>query len=378
MNVFVEAIRQLGLDVLHRRRRRDRKTQPRLARLAQQTFHAGTQGHVARGDHLGVQRVLGAVQTRDERITIPRHLERGQVFIEIPAYALFAARHLEQFSIEFHGPFPIETRPREGAIEGDAMAVQFGVGSVPSTSKINACNCILMNAPINRTKGQTASIFAAPAHCRRAGHIVSRDHAPPRRRAQTFLASTRGFWYRNELYSGRRVPMPATKKASAKPTPAKGVKKAVPAQATAKKVVSKPSAGSKSSVSKTGIAKTKVAKPTTTNHTSNRTSKPTMPAVTPKKTPASSRASAESLLTSFKNFEPYPIKKGEEYMNEKQIEHFRAILNAWKRELMEEVDRTMHYMQDEAANFPDPNDRASQESDFELELRARDRERKLI
>ena len=65
-------------------------------------------------------------------------------------------------------------------------------------------------------------------------------------------------------------------------------------------------------------------------------------------------------------------------MNEKQVEHFRAILHAWKRELMEEVDRTMHYMQDEAANFPDPNDRASQESDFTLELRARDRERKLI
>jgi DnaK suppressor protein len=87
--------------------------------------------------------------------------------------------------------------------------------------------------------------------------------------------------------------------------------------------------------------------------------------------------SAEDLLT-FKNFKPYPLKKGEPYMNEKQEVHFRAILLAWKRELMEEVDRTMHYMQDEAANFPDPNDRASQESDFTLELRARDRERKLI
>src|SRR3569623_2480282 len=65
-------------------------------------------------------------------------------------------------------------------------------------------------------------------------------------------------------------------------------------------------------------------------------------------------------------------------MNDKQIEHFRAILHAWKRELMEEVDRTMHYMQDDAANFPDPNDRASQESEFSLELRARDRERKLL
>jgi DnaK suppressor protein len=59
-------------------------------------------------------------------------------------------------------------------------------------------------------------------------------------------------------------------------------------------------------------------------------------------------------------------------------DHFRGILNNWKKELMEEVDRTMHHMQDEAANFPDPNDRASQESEFAMELRARDRERKLL
>jgi len=76
--------------------------------------------------------------------------------------------------------------------------------------------------------------------------------------------------------------------------------------------------------------------------------------------------------------EPYQAAKGEEYMNEHQEAHFREILNAWKRELMEEVDRTVHHMQDEAANFPDPNDRASQESEFSLELRTRDRERKLI
>jgi DnaK suppressor protein len=75
---------------------------------------------------------------------------------------------------------------------------------------------------------------------------------------------------------------------------------------------------------------------------------------------------------------PYVEKRGEEYMNERQTEHFRQILLVWKRELMEEVDRTVHHMQDEAANFPDPNDRATQESEFSMELRARDRERKLI
>jgi DnaK suppressor protein len=79
-----------------------------------------------------------------------------------------------------------------------------------------------------------------------------------------------------------------------------------------------------------------------------------------------------------RGFEPYKEKKGEEYMNDGMRAHFTDILNKWKLELMQEVDRTVHHMQDEAANFPDPADRASQEEEFSLELRARDRERKLI
>jgi DnaK suppressor protein len=79
-----------------------------------------------------------------------------------------------------------------------------------------------------------------------------------------------------------------------------------------------------------------------------------------------------------KGFTPYQPKRGEEYMNKDQLEHFRQLLLAWKRELMEEVDRTMLHMKDDAANFPDPNDRATQESEFGLELRTRDRERKLL
>jgi DnaK suppressor protein len=78
------------------------------------------------------------------------------------------------------------------------------------------------------------------------------------------------------------------------------------------------------------------------------------------------------------SFKPYVEQEGEEYMNEAQTKHFEAILNNWKVQLMREVDRTVHHMQDDAANFPDPNDRATQESEFSLELRARDRERKLI
>ena len=79
-----------------------------------------------------------------------------------------------------------------------------------------------------------------------------------------------------------------------------------------------------------------------------------------------------------KTFPPYASKKGEDYMNSKQRAHFKAILESLKGELSEDADRTVHTMQDEATIFADPNDRATQESDMALELRNRDRERKLI
>jgi RNA polymerase-binding transcription factor len=86
---------------------------------------------------------------------------------------------------------------------------------------------------------------------------------------------------------------------------------------------------------------------------------------------------AEQLLRP-KSFAPYAPKKGEEYMNKRQLAHFRNILESLKVELSQDIDRTVHTMQDEATVFADPNDRASQESDMALELRNRDRERKLI
>jgi len=101
----------------------------------------------------------------------------------------------------------------------------------------------------------------------------------------------------------------------------------------------------------------------------------------PKKTATEKAAPAEkrhSALDGFRTYTPYVEKAGEEYMNKRQVDHFREILIAWRKELMEEVDRTVHHMQDEAANFPDPNDRATQESEFSMELRTRDRERKLL
>ncbi|MEX0731044.1 MAG: RNA polymerase-binding protein DksA [Aquisalimonadaceae bacterium] len=79
-----------------------------------------------------------------------------------------------------------------------------------------------------------------------------------------------------------------------------------------------------------------------------------------------------------KDFEPYTEKKGEEYMSNGQLEHFRQLLLAWKKQLQEEVERTVHHMRDDATNYADPADRATQEEEFALELRTRDRERKLI
>ncbi len=90
------------------------------------------------------------------------------------------------------------------------------------------------------------------------------------------------------------------------------------------------------------------------------------------------KANVKTDTVSSMGIAPYKETKGEEYMNDKQLAHIEQILLAWRQSLMEEVDRTVSHMKDEAANFPDPSDRASQEEEFSLELRTRDRERKLI
>lgn len=92
--------------------------------------------------------------------------------------------------------------------------------------------------------------------------------------------------------------------------------------------------------------------------------------------PASKKKESPNAL--LHGVKPYAEKKGEKYMNKKQLEHFRAVLQGWKQELIEELSRTVHSMQDDTANHPDPNDRASQETDMSIELRSRERERKLI
>jgi DnaK suppressor protein len=162
------------------------------------------------------------------------------------------------------------------------------------------------------------------------------------------------------------------KHAAAKPAHKAAAKKASkPVAKKAKPEVKKPAAKPAKPVKKPVVTSTKSAvKPAPVKAQSKPVSKSSTPA------PVKRPNNGESL--EFRGFTPYQEQRGEEYMGPGQVEHFRNILHSWKHDLMAKVDETVHHMQDEAANFPDPNDRASQESDFTMELRARDRERKLI
>src|SRR5829696_9275767 len=176
------------------------------------------------------------------------------------------------------------------------------------------------------------------------------------------------------------TPAKATKTVSAKvakPAPTAAAKeKAAPRKvAPVAKPAAAPAAAMKPAVAKTATSSRPVA---------GAASEKIIVRVQPDSKSDSSRAEepdfemSPSLLSGPRNVQPYQIRKGEEYMSKEQLDHFRLILSSWKRDLMQEVDRTVLHMKDEAANFPDPNDRATQESEFSLELRTRDRERKLI
>ncbi len=178
-----------------------------------------------------------------------------------------------------------------------------------------------------------------------------------------------------------------TKKRTAKKKVSKK-KKPVKKKAAKKKAAKKKKVAKKKPVKKKKIAKKKLSKKKTKKKT--KASNKISAAAAKEALAAKKKEAGKNNLLSLKSkqfrrspsevqvFKPYRAQSGEEFMNADQSEHFRKILLDWKRLLMEEVDRTVHHMQDEAANFPDPNDRATQEEEFALELRTRDRERKLI
>ncbi|MBX9587041.1 MAG: RNA polymerase-binding protein DksA [Gammaproteobacteria bacterium] len=152
-----------------------------------------------------------------------------------------------------------------------------------------------------------------------------------------------------------------TKTSKTTKTPAKtAAKSKVTAKAKA------PSATSKVKPAKAAPSKGAVSKPKTSA------------AKTSASALAEKKRSRESAITGPYQFEPYKLKKNEAYMSKEQLAHFTGLLDSWGKELREGADLTVRHMKDEAAIFPDPLDRAAQEEEFTLELRTRDRERKLI
>jgi DnaK suppressor protein len=165
----------------------------------------------------------------------------------------------------------------------------------------------------------------------------------------------------------KKKPTPKKVVAKKKPTPKKVVAKKKP---TPKKVVAKKVVAKKKTPVKKVVAKKKPA-PKMVVVKKVASKKPVPAKIVPLKVKSSSQKG-------LKQFRSYEAKKGEGYMSKSQLNHFRSILNEWKTELSHDMDRTVHTMQDELTSHADPNDRASQESDMALELRNRDRERKLI
>jgi DnaK suppressor protein len=181
--------------------------------------------------------------------------------------------------------------------------------------------------------------------------------------------------------AARKVAKPVrkTKPAAARAKPAKP-SKTRPQKATRPTVAARPAAKA-AAAREPAILKPRAAA-TMAPVAEGRPALAAIPLRTPARRPGGDEedegAGGHNLLLGPRNVRPYRERKGEQYMSRDQLDHFRGILSNWKRDLMEEVDRTMSHMKDEAANPPDPNDRATLESEFALELRTRDRERKLI
>jgi len=244
-------------------------------------------------------------------------------------------------------------------------------------------NRISTAKPVNKAKGKTA----AKSKLRTLPTAKPTATARPKTTLKAKSGSVKS--------AGSKKPVAKKPTATRKET--SGAKPAT--NVSGKKVQAKPkartSAVAKKPASKTGQNSVPNKPAPTTRESSPSTqsviSKTTMSnkAVTKPKAPSKSERTMKSgkspvkaVTTTIsgdgKGFIPYDIMKGEDYMNEQQKEHFKRILFDWRNELMQEVDRTVHHMQDEAANPPDPADRATLEEEFSIELRTRDRERRLI
>jgi DnaK suppressor protein len=198
-----------------------------------------------------------------------------------------------------------------------------------------------------------------------AKKVVVKKVAPKKVAAKKVIAK--------KVVAKKKAPV---KKVVAKKKPV--AKKVAPKKVAAKKVIAKKVVAKKKAPVKKVVAKKKpAAKKVAPKKVAAKkvVAKKPIPA---KIVPLKSKKVVSSSQKGLKQFRAYEAKKGENYMSKSQLNHFRTILNEWKTELSQDIDRTVHTMQDELTSYADPNDRASQESDMALELRNRDRERKLI
>ncbi len=230
-------------------------------------------------------------------------------------------------------------------------------------------------AAANKSTSKKKVVKKAPPKKKVASKKATTKKKAPAKKASSKKVATKKKAVKKKTTAKKTT---AKKKAPAKKAAVKksSTKKAAPKKSASKKTSPKKKAAPKKQASKKVTSKAKAATPKKT--TAKPAPKKKRPALKSKGTIAKAVKNPTAHSTPVEGFVTYKLRSGEEYMNEEQTQHFRDLLRAWKMELMQEVDRTVHHMQDEAANFPDPNDRATQESEFSLELRTRDRERKLI
>lgn len=221
-----------------------------------------------------------------------------------------------------------------------------------------------------------------------AGKAVAPKKAPASKTAAAKKTAAKKAPARKPTVKKTPAKKAPAKRAPAKKAPAKKppVKKAAVKKAPARKPAAKKAAARKPVAKKAAATKAParqaVARKSAAPKAPAKKAAPGKKALLARKKPLAIKPEQPEPSFAFsgplKAFKPYQPGPREEYMSDAMREHFRKILVTWQQELMEEVDRTVHHMKDEAANFPDPNDRATQESEFGLELRTRDRERKLL
>lgn len=171
-----------------------------------------------------------------------------------------------------------------------------------------------------------------------------------------------------------------TAKTTSKKDDKKDAEKVVKATATKTAKTAKTPAVAKKETAKKSATTTKITKTaakTTTKKATKTETKSETKNEPKNKTNNINNINSSNLVPST-NIQRYVLQANEEYMNENQKNHFRQILNAQKRSLSSDIQNTMSSMQDTQTIYADPNDRASQETDMAIELRNRDRERKLI